>query len=342
MSEPSTSKPSAPPLGKHLASTGRIAIRPIPFGANAASPEKKTRDKAIKSLAVFLSDESQVSMSPTDRAKLWKGLFYCFWMSDKPIVQQDLSQELANLMLVITSLDSAIGFIRGFWEATVREWAGIDRYRINKYYMLIRRFVNATFRLLLKHDWNSRACTDINEILKGKGGPLCPDDKAVPASLSYHLADIYLEELDKLLETNDSQLITPLTTLIEPFINLAARTPNKITYERMQTALITPLLDALASRSTLQSTAESTSLRKRKRTSETYSNLIDSVCTSQSQNGDGGEDVGARGVAKSVLKAIFEAAGKEEATDANRRKMYALWRTRTEEFEGSPQDQVLD
>ncbi|KAG8765801.1 hypothetical protein FRC12_007286 [Ceratobasidium sp. 428] len=60
MSEPSTSKPSAPPMGKHLAST-----------------DKKTRDKAIKALAVFLSDESQASMSAVDRAKLWKGLFYC-------------------------------------------------------------------------------------------------------------------------------------------------------------------------------------------------------------------------------------------------------------------------
>ncbi|KAG8703734.1 hypothetical protein FRC08_002661 [Ceratobasidium sp. 394] len=245
MSEPSTSKPSAPPLGKHLAST-----------------EKKTRDKAIRSLAVFLSDESQASMSSTDRAKLWKGLFYCFWMSDKPIVQQDLSHELANLALVIPSLDSGIGFIRGFWEATVREWAGIDRYRINKYYMLIRRFVNATFRLLLKHDWNPQACAEVNEILKGRGGPLCPDDKTVPASLSYHLADIYLEELDKVLETIDSQPTTPLTTLIEPFVNLAARTPNKITYERMQTALITPLLNALAARSTLPSTDESASPRK--------------------------------------------------------------------------------
>jgi ribosomal RNA-processing protein 1 len=50
-------------------------------------------------------------------------------MSDKPLVQQELSSELANLALVIPSLDSAVGFIRGFWEAMVREWAGIDRYR---------------------------------------------------------------------------------------------------------------------------------------------------------------------------------------------------------------------
>ncbi|KAG8745024.1 hypothetical protein FRC10_008998 [Ceratobasidium sp. 414] len=306
-----------------------------------SEPEKKTRDKAINTLAAFLSDESQASMSSTDRAKLWKGLFYCFWMSDKPIVQQDLSQELANLSLVIPSLDPAIGFIRGFWEATVREWAGIDRYRINKYYMLIRRFINATFRLLLKHDWNTQACADVNEILKGKGGPLCPDDKTVPASLSYHLADIYLEELDKVLGTTDSQLTTPIMALVEPFVNLAARTPNKITYERMQTALITPLLDALAARSTQHNTDEPTLPRKRKRTSETYSNLIDSVCTSQPHNGDGVEDIDVRGVAKSILKAIFEAAGQEDAKDANRRKMYALWKTRTEELEGGPQEQVL-
>lgn len=52
-----------------------------------------------------------------------------FWMSDKPLVQQDLSQELANLILLIPSLQPAIGFLHGFWEAMVREWAGIDRFR---------------------------------------------------------------------------------------------------------------------------------------------------------------------------------------------------------------------
>ncbi|QRV80305.1 ribosomal RNA processing protein 1 [Ceratobasidium sp. AG-Ba] len=324
MTEPSTSSSSGPPLGKHLASS-----------------EKKTRDKAVKALAVFLSDESQASMSALDRAKLWKGLFYCFWMSDKPIVQQDLSQELANLILVIPSRDPAIGFIRGFWEATVREWAGIDRYRISKFYMLIRRFVNATFRLLLKHDWDTQTCAEVNEILKGKGGPLCPDDKTVPASLSYHLSDIYLEELDKVLETSDNQSITPLTTLIEPFINIAARTPNKITYERMQTALIGPLLDALAARANAAETHETGSSRKRKRTSESYPNLISSVCTPTPEEKDG-VNKEARAVAKEILGDIFEAAGKDDAKDANRRKMYALWKARTEEFDGPPIDRSAD
>jgi hypothetical protein len=49
-----------------------------------------------------------------------------FWMSDKPLVQQMLATELAELLLTITSTDASLAFLRGFWECTVREWNGID------------------------------------------------------------------------------------------------------------------------------------------------------------------------------------------------------------------------
>lgn len=50
-------------------------------------------------------------------------------MSDKPLVQQALASELADVLLKISSLDASLGFLRGFWEAIVREWNGIDRLR---------------------------------------------------------------------------------------------------------------------------------------------------------------------------------------------------------------------
>lgn len=52
-----------------------------------------------------------------------------FWMSDKPRVQQDLAQELAEILLTITTVSSSLSFLRGFWITTVREWNGIDRLR---------------------------------------------------------------------------------------------------------------------------------------------------------------------------------------------------------------------
>jgi hypothetical protein len=43
--------------------------------------------------------------------------------------------------------------------------------RIDKYYMLIRRFVNSSFRLLIRAEWSDSACAEYSDILT-KGGPL--------------------------------------------------------------------------------------------------------------------------------------------------------------------------
>jgi len=62
-------------------------------------------------------------------------------MSDKPLVQQRLAADLAELLLQINPTSSteaqreqdqlvaALGFLKGFWQAIVREWTGVDRLR---------------------------------------------------------------------------------------------------------------------------------------------------------------------------------------------------------------------
>jgi ribosomal RNA-processing protein 1 len=43
---------------------------------------------------------------------------------------------------------------------------------MDKFYLLIRRYVNATFRLLARAEWSTDAIAAVNEILGRKGGPL--------------------------------------------------------------------------------------------------------------------------------------------------------------------------
>lgn len=58
-------------------------------------------------------------------------------MSDKPRVQQALAQELADLLLTIktssssksSSIKPALAFLEGFFDAMVREWPGLDKWR---------------------------------------------------------------------------------------------------------------------------------------------------------------------------------------------------------------------
>ena len=59
-------------------------------------------------------------------------------MSDKPLVQQRLAADLAELLLLIkpaeeeARLEAALGFLAGFWEAMCREWVGLDRLRYDR------------------------------------------------------------------------------------------------------------------------------------------------------------------------------------------------------------------
>ncbi|OJA19572.1 rRNA processing [Rhizopogon vesiculosus] len=300
-----SSDPAAPPLGKYLASS-----------------DKKTRDKAVKKLAAFLSSESGNVLPDLEMAKLWKGIFYCFWMSDKPLVQQAVAGELAELILTITDVPSSLNFLRGFWTMTVREWNGIDRLRMDKYYMLVRKFVNASFRLLIRTKWDAAAVEEYNLILSGPNGPLCSNDIRVPASLAFHLSEIYLEELDKTLLRSESPLPVPMSTLLSPFIVLAARTPTNTTYKHIQSSLFEPLHNALKSSSGPPS-------RKKARTSSShYSKLLSNACACSPES-EGAEDADA--VRKSILQKIFDVASETETRDANRRRMYAFYKDAVED-----------
>ncbi len=222
--------------------------------------------------------------------------------------------------------------------------------------MLIRRFVNASFRLLIRSGWDAEACREYNSILTDRGGPLwcvspihtgteyfdsshaSPDDLRVPTSLAYHLSDIYLEELDKALGSPpvESPLPAPLSTLLSPFFSLASRTPTTVTYQRIQSALFDPLLTAFAPR---QDSDEPS--RKRPRlSSSTFPHLVSNACSSNPK------DEGAVSTAtlrKTLLKQMFDTASEPDTRDANRRRLYALWKENMEDDdEGSGSGKEVD
>ena len=148
-----------------------------------------------------------------------------------------------------------------------------------------------------------------------------PSDIRVPASLAYHIADIYIEELDKALGAATSPQPAPLGTLLEPFFYLAAQTPTSTTYKRLQSALFEPLLNALVPETDLEGTP---SKAKRIRLScDTPAYLKSNACLEDPELD--GHMEGAI-LKRKLLRRIFEIASQPETRDSNRRKMYALWK----------------
>ncbi|KAJ3218491.1 hypothetical protein HDU67_005293 [Dinochytrium kinnereticum] len=162
------------------------------FGKYLASVDKKVRDGAVTRLVDWIRDKKDIS--DLDLLKLWKGLFYCFWLSDKAPVQEHLAGRLAGILLSLDE-DLAFRFLKAFWTIIGLEWHGIDRLRLDKYYMLLRKFALHSFQLLESLGWSEDAINLHSEILSS--GPLSINDSKIPDSLRYHVTDAFLDELKK-------------------------------------------------------------------------------------------------------------------------------------------------
>ena len=69
--------------------------------------------------------------------KLWKGLFYCMWMSDKPLVQEDLAETISALVHSFANRQTGLLYSKVALTTMAREWGGIDTWRMEKFLMVI-------------------------------------------------------------------------------------------------------------------------------------------------------------------------------------------------------------
>lgn len=186
------------------------------------------RDKAFKTLRRWLEGKCE-ELEASEYLKLWKALFYCMWMADKPSYQQNLATRLGDIWLDMHRRSPAGGLLyaRAFWETICREWSGIDRHRLDKYYFLVRRFYVAGLETIF--------LSKADRVQQGEGvgkmlleWPLNPKRSDVPDALRIYL----LENFTAVFRTASLKTTDPLSekdacTILCPFIDLAAQSEKK-------------------------------------------------------------------------------------------------------------------
>ncbi|KAJ2558342.1 hypothetical protein EV175_000838 [Coemansia sp. RSA 1933] len=198
-----------------------LTAQELAFGKRLAHVDKDVRDRALESISHVLSTEESISYM--DMLRHWKALFYCFWLSDKPLVQQELSWDLANLILVCKG-DNRVTFVRAFWETVCREWFDVDKHRVDKYLLLMRRVVYFTLKSMESSSWDEQLVSDYMEVYHTY--PVSPSDLKVPNGIREHVADVYIDEIVRLAtgilkddgQSDDSVSRIPVAVLLEPFI----------------------------------------------------------------------------------------------------------------------------
>lgn len=180
-------------------------------------------------------------------------------------------------------------------------------------------------------------------------------DTRIPHSIAYHIADIYIVELERSLPlpsadpTTPSERTVPLAALLQPFLTTLARAPSKPMFERIVDNIFTPLIEELLAPSSSPAVAATPTTgagvwaKKRKVVVKTEEEKEYPRIALQSRltilpvgeaTGEDDEDAdelqmpeNAQGLGRNVLNSIFKEGGKSTTGEVNRRRLYTLFRT---------------
>lgn len=134
--------------------------------------------------------------------------------------------KICNLVDCLNKNDKQVMlFVKVYFMTIIREWVGIDKWRIDKFLMLIRLVVRKTFSYLNSKKWNKILLKKLNNMMLEL--PLNINDDKIPDGISYHVTDLYIEELAKfgssLKPIRAVKLLVPffkLMAISKKFVNL--------------------------------------------------------------------------------------------------------------------------
>ncbi|PWZ40827.1 Ribosomal RNA processing protein 1 [Zea mays] len=207
-----------------------------------ASCNTGTRERALRYLLSEFLPASAPRLSATDLLKLWKGLFFCFWHADKPLYQSSVATRLASAVSAPPSPTEGAAFLAAYLTTLRREWAHIDVHRLDKFYLLNRRFLHHAFLLLHANSFAPDVTSQVVSVLSDKA--LLPEADNVAAAtsrgLGYHVAEAFLDELLPVLPVS----LETMDTLLAPFFTVLEKSTDRVMVSKVKACVFERLLDS--------------------------------------------------------------------------------------------------
>ncbi|XP_026740190.1 ribosomal RNA processing protein 1 homolog [Trichoplusia ni] len=210
-----------------------IVAQEFKFARLLSGNEKKTRDRVLKTLKKWLLNcfEKGYEFKEDDFIRVWKGLFYAVWMSDKPLIQEELCENIAGVLDLFPpeQLQAALLMFHAGLRVLASEWYGLDQHRTDKFLMLVRRYLRASLRCLARCDWSLKSCQLYAKTLSDSNGIFAvktPHYARNATSMLLHFVDCYLEEIAKV--SGGSIPGSSLCSLLQPLLQylVSGATPS--------------------------------------------------------------------------------------------------------------------
>ncbi|CAI2350057.1 unnamed protein product [Caenorhabditis sp. 36 PRJEB53466] len=191
-----------------------LASVEVVFAQKLACGEPATRQRALRVLHDWIREQS--SKKPFDDAdlmRLCKGLHYVMWMQDKMVLQEELADRIGGLINIFTSETEKVRFVACFLKSLSKEWPHIDRWRMDKFLMEVRRMLRACFAHLATLKWKKEVRDEYWKVFQET---VISTEKTFSEALKFHFASLLLDELDAAGGLTKKQV----TTCLKPYVEL--------------------------------------------------------------------------------------------------------------------------
>ncbi|KAL8800438.1 MAG: hypothetical protein Q9182_005191 [Xanthomendoza sp. 2 TL-2023] len=165
-----------------------------------------------------------------------------------PNPQHTLCLSLASLLHTLpTTL--FLPFLTAFWTTIISEYTSIPQLRLDKYLLLIRCYISSTFQYLASHDWDKGLIREWRSLMEGDGepglAPLSPGNGKVPDGVRYHVLDVWVDEVCKVVEGNGKVGGEVRGQLMGPVRRLEKEGRTKVVKSRARDVLADERLETL-------------------------------------------------------------------------------------------------
>ncbi|CAJ1938234.1 unnamed protein product [Cylindrotheca closterium] len=186
-------------------------------------------------------------------------------------------------------------FIRTFLRTIRREWGGMDKYRVDKFYTLMRLYLHEVFKYMATRHWNLGIIRLFNDAIFEEVLSQTPN------GLRYHLIDITLDELAR-ANAKAPMPLTEATFLdtLEPYFAMCQTGSNDDTLQaRVLEKVVEKFLDE-------------------------YSVISENALANDTNEGDDSNPIFDQVHVGSVAQFIFELASDPETNDRYRKSLYDM------------------
>ncbi|CAI5449010.1 unnamed protein product [Caenorhabditis angaria] len=191
-----------------------LASVEVVFAQKLACGEPTTRQRALRVLHDWIRDQSSKKpFTEEDLTRLCKGLHYVMWMQDKMVLQEELADRIGGLINIFTSEQEKVLYVKSFLKSLNKEWPHIDRWRMDKFLMEVRRMLRAAFAHLKDLKWKKEIRDEYWSVFEET---TISADNSFNEGLKMHFASLLLDELDAAGGLTKKQT----NSCLQPYVNL--------------------------------------------------------------------------------------------------------------------------